>query len=60
MNEIQRDPDAVRVTALAGELRVVIGQLKRRLREQSNLGDLTWTQLRVLSRLDSEGPGAAM
>jgi DNA-binding MarR family transcriptional regulator len=56
MNEVQRDPEAGRVTALAGELRIVIDQLKRRLREQSNLGDLTWTQLRVLSRLDSEGP----
>jgi DNA-binding MarR family transcriptional regulator len=56
MNETQNSPEAARVTALAGELRVVIGQLKRRLREQSNLGDLSWTQLRVLSRLDRDGP----
>ncbi len=42
--------------ALAGELRVVIGQLKRRLREQSNLGDLTWSRVSVLSWLDREGP----
>ena len=41
---------------LAGDLRVVIGQLKRRLREQASFGDLTWSQTSVLSRLDREGP----
>jgi DNA-binding MarR family transcriptional regulator len=41
---------------LAGELRVVIGQLKRRLREQTCLGDLTWSQISVLGHLDREGP----
>ncbi|RFU47662.1 MarR family winged helix-turn-helix transcriptional regulator [Paraburkholderia sp. DHOC27] len=56
MSEIPSNTDVARITALAGELRVVVGQLKRRLREQSNLGDLSWTQLRVLSRLDREGP----
>lgn len=43
--------------ALAGDLRVVIGQLRRRLREQSGFGDLSWSQTSVLSRLDREGPG---
>ena len=44
--------------ALAGELRVLSGKLKRRLREQAELrdGDLTWSQVSVLSRLDREGP----
>ena len=42
--------------ALAGDLRVVIGQLRRRLREQAGFGDLTWSQGSVLSRLDREGP----
>jgi DNA-binding MarR family transcriptional regulator len=56
MNPVPNDPETARIAALAGELRVVVGQLKRRLREHSNLGDLTWTQLRVLSRLDREGP----
>jgi len=56
MNESPSDPEALRALALAGDLRVVIGQLKRRLREQAHLGDLTWSQIRVLSRLDSEGP----
>ena len=56
MNEQQRNPDAARALALAGELRVLIGKLKRRLREQAHLGDLTWTQMSVLSRLEREGP----
>lgn len=52
----QNDPDAARALALAGELRGVLGKLKRRLREQANLGDLSWNQLRVLSRLEQDGP----
>jgi DNA-binding MarR family transcriptional regulator len=48
--------DNARAVALAGELRVVIGQLKRRLREQTCLGDLTWSQISVLGHLDREGP----
>ncbi len=42
--------------ALAHDLRVVIGRLKRRLREQAYLGDLTWSQVAVLGHLDREGP----
>lgn len=56
MNEQQSDPDAVRASALAGELRVLIGQLKRRLRQQTHLGELTWPQVSVLIRLEREGP----
>ncbi len=41
---------------VAGELRVVLGQLMRRLREQSTIGDLTRSQLAVLARLEREGP----
>jgi DNA-binding MarR family transcriptional regulator len=48
--------DDAQALALAGELRVVVGQLKRRLREQAGFGDLTWSQTAVLSRLDREGP----
>ncbi len=47
--------DDALILALAGDLRVVIGQLRRRLREQSSFGDLTWSQTSVLSRLDREG-----
>jgi DNA-binding MarR family transcriptional regulator len=48
--------DNARASALAGELRVLLGKLKRRLREHTHLGELTSSQISVLSRLDSEGP----
>jgi DNA-binding MarR family transcriptional regulator len=41
---------------MAAELRVVLGQLKRRLRAQANKGDLSLSQLAVLGTLDREGP----
>ncbi|MEI9916462.1 MAG: hypothetical protein WDN29_12435 [Methylovirgula sp.] len=41
---------------MARELRIVFGNLKRRLREQATAGDLTLSQIAVLSRLDREGP----
>lgn len=41
---------------LAGELRGLIGQLRRRLRQVDNAGVLTPTQSAVLGRLDREGP----
>ena len=41
---------------LAGELRVVLGMLTRRLREQAHSEDLTWSQKSVLSRLERDGP----
>jgi DNA-binding MarR family transcriptional regulator len=47
--------DDAPILALAGDLRVVIGQLRRRLREQASFGDLTWSQTSVLSRLEGEG-----
>ena len=56
MNEQQSDPETVRLSALAGELRVLIGILKRRLREQAHPGDFSSSQLSVLSRLEREGP----
>lgn len=48
--------DDAHALALAGDLRVAIGQLRRRLREQASFGDLTWSQTSVLSRLEREGP----
>jgi DNA-binding MarR family transcriptional regulator len=50
------DLDEEGTSSLASELRSVIGKLKRRLREQANLGDLTWSQLLVLKRLERDGP----
>jgi DNA-binding MarR family transcriptional regulator len=42
--------------ALAGELRVVLGKLSRRLREQAHAADLTGSQKSVLLRLERDGP----
>lgn len=56
MNEESSDPESARVSALAAELRVLIGKLKRRLREEAHQGDFTWSQIAVLSRLEREGP----
>jgi DNA-binding MarR family transcriptional regulator len=42
--------------ALAGELRVVLGQLVRRLREQADSSGLTKSQRSVLARLERDGP----
>ena len=48
--------DDTQIAAIATELRVLVGQFKRRFREKVNLGDLTPSQLGVLRRLDSDGP----
>jgi DNA-binding MarR family transcriptional regulator len=56
MKQSPNDPGTARATALASELRVVIGKMKRRLREQAHLGDLTWSQRSVLSHLERDGP----
>lgn len=42
--------------ALARELRIVLGNFKRRMRDHTQPGDLTLAQISVLARLDREGP----
>lgn len=49
-------PVPTETARLAGELRGLIGQLRRRLRQVDNAGVLTPTQSAVLGRLDREGP----
>lgn len=44
------------VAQLAGELRGVVGQLRRRLRQVDNAGVLTPSQSSVLARLERDGP----
>jgi DNA-binding MarR family transcriptional regulator len=51
-------PAADTALVLAGALRDVIGQLKRRLREQSPPHDLTWSQVSVLSLIERQGAGS--
>jgi DNA-binding MarR family transcriptional regulator len=48
--------EASRLSALAGELRVSIGKLIRRLREQTQAGDFTSAQKSVMLRLERDGP----
>ncbi|HZZ20892.1 MAG TPA: MarR family transcriptional regulator [Opitutaceae bacterium] len=55
MSEPQIDPDVARASALAGELRVLLGKLSRRLREQAHPGDFTGSQKSVLLCLEREG-----
>jgi DNA-binding MarR family transcriptional regulator len=45
-----------RAATLAHDIRGLTGKLKRRLREQSNIGDLTPSQTAVLLRLEKDGP----
>jgi DNA-binding MarR family transcriptional regulator len=54
MNELQR-MDETDALVLAGEIRVVIGRLNRRLREQAHSSDLTASQKSVLLHLEREG-----
>jgi DNA-binding MarR family transcriptional regulator len=42
--------------ALAEALRGFIGNLKRRMRAQSHAGELSWSQLSMLGRLERDGP----
>jgi DNA-binding MarR family transcriptional regulator len=53
---MKQRPRATNAAAAATELRVLVGQFKRRFREKVNLGDFTSSQMAVLRRLDSDGP----
>jgi len=48
--------DSELAPGLAADLRVLIGRLHRRLREQGHIGDLTLSQVAVLRRLEEGGP----
>lgn len=50
--ELPTDP----TSATAVELRQVVGKLKRRLREQTDLGGLSWPQVQVMAHMDRQGP----
>jgi DNA-binding MarR family transcriptional regulator len=45
-----------RASALAAELRAILGKLKRKLREHGGGNDLTPSQVSVLLRLEKDGP----
>jgi DNA-binding MarR family transcriptional regulator len=50
---------AMLASALAQDLRALLGKLKRRLRDQAHVGDLTPSQVAVLLRLEKDGPATA-
>jgi len=53
------DKRAAPATVLAQDLAAVLGKLKRRLREQAHVGDLTPSQASTLLRLERDGPATA-
>jgi len=48
--------EAAQLAALAGELRISLSKLIRRVREQASAGDFTSSQQSVLLRLERDGP----
>ncbi|MDH7795108.1 MULTISPECIES: MarR family transcriptional regulator [unclassified Beijerinckia] len=57
MNAKWDDQQAAVTAALAQDLRALVSQIRRRLRDQAHLGgDLTPTQTSVLLRLEKHGP----
>ena len=56
MGKQKSNSGSARALALARELRVLISQLRRTLREQTHLGDYTWSQTAVVIRLERDGP----
>lgn len=44
------------MSLLAADLRVLIGRLRRRLRDESRPGDYPWSQICLLAQLDRDGP----
>jgi DNA-binding MarR family transcriptional regulator len=53
------DLQTSRASALAQDLRALVGNIKRRLREQGQAGDLTPSQVSVLLRLEKDGAATA-
>jgi DNA-binding MarR family transcriptional regulator len=59
MNARNHDHRSLRASVLAQDLRAVFGVIKRKLREQAEVGDLTPSQVSVLLRLEKDGPATA-
>ncbi|CAO3428173.1 MarR family winged helix-turn-helix transcriptional regulator [Azospirillum endophyticum] len=59
MANAQNEQQFMQASALAQDLRALLGKLKRRLREQAHVGDLTPSQVSVLLRLEKDGPATA-
>jgi DNA-binding MarR family transcriptional regulator len=55
MNQSQIDPADAHALVLASDIHVLVGNLRRRLRQEAHLGDFTWSQAQVLRWLEREG-----
>jgi len=53
-SDLPADPETLH--AMAEDLRVLAGKLRRRLREEAHVGDFTPSQVQVLGLLEREGP----
>ena len=56
MSKQKSNSETVRASALAGELRLLISQLRHRMREQAHPGNVTWSQISVIIHLERDGP----
>ncbi|GAJ94010.1 MarR family winged helix-turn-helix transcriptional regulator [Rhizobium rhizogenes] len=56
MNDQSHRPQLAVAATIAQDLRSVVSKLKRRLREQADVGDMTPAQVSVLLRLEKDGP----
>lgn len=59
MDKSPDDRQAALASALAQDIRALLGKLKRRLRDQAHIGDLTPSQASALLRLEKDGPATA-
>ena len=55
MNDVSDASRRTHASAVAADLRALVGKLRRRLREQSDVGELTPSQVSALLRLEKEG-----
>jgi DNA-binding MarR family transcriptional regulator len=59
MNAALQSHQSLRASVLAQDLRAYFGKIRRRMREQTEAGDLTPSQVSVLLRLEKDGPATA-
>ena len=59
MNAALQSHPSLRASVLAQDLRAYFGKIRRRMREQTEAGDLTPSQVSVLLRLEKDGPATA-
>jgi DNA-binding MarR family transcriptional regulator len=59
MATVRDHREVMDASALAQDLRALLGKLKRRLRDQAHVGDLTPSQVSVLLRLEKDGAATA-